>query len=103
MQRPHGCSDRDWYGDTSCRCQVERLQQGLCGRSRPHFFRGVATVRPPAAACKSTQTGQLTSRPGPCTQVVTKLFNIVDPDVAVFGQKDFQQLQVPAASERQQG
>ena len=25
--------------------QVERLQQGLCGRSRPHFFRGVATVR----------------------------------------------------------
>lgn len=25
--------------------QVEQLQQGLCGRSRPHFFRGVATVR----------------------------------------------------------
>jgi len=25
--------------------QVERLQQGLCGRSRPYFFRGVATVR----------------------------------------------------------
>ena len=24
--------------------QVEQLQQGLCGRSRPHFFRGVATV-----------------------------------------------------------
>ena len=24
--------------------QVERLQQGLCGRSRPHFFKGVATV-----------------------------------------------------------
>jgi hypothetical protein len=23
---------------------VERLQQGLCGGSRPHFFRGVATV-----------------------------------------------------------
>ncbi|KAF6258680.1 hypothetical protein COO60DRAFT_1517833 [Scenedesmus sp. NREL 46B-D3] len=45
---------------------VERLQQGLCAVSRPHFFRGVATV-------------------------VTKLFHIVEPDVAVFGQKDYQQ------------
>ena len=26
--------------------QVERLQQALCGKSRPHFFRGVATVSP---------------------------------------------------------
>ena len=26
--------------------QVEELQKPLCGQSRPHFFRGVATVRP---------------------------------------------------------
>lgn len=63
-------SDEVMYPDQNyLRFKVDKLNQYMDGGSRPGFFEGILLV-------------------------VNKLFNIIEPDIAVFGQKDIQQFQI---------
>lgn len=65
----HPSADEMYHDDFSSFVDMNTLTGGLCGKTRPIHFRGVCTV-------------------------VAKLFHIVTPDKAYFGQKDAQQLAV---------
>lgn len=65
----HPQPEEMYHKDFSSYVDMNTLTGGLCGKSRPTHFRGVCTV-------------------------VAKLFHIVEPDRAYFGQKDAQQLAV---------
>lgn len=65
----HPEPEKMYYPDKCTFVDMDKLTKGLCGKTRPVHFSGVCTV-------------------------VSKLFNIVTPDRAYFGQKDAQQLAV---------
>ena len=62
-------SPEDMYHDPHAFVSIDTLSETLCGKTRPIHFKGVCTV-------------------------VTKLFHIVGPDRAYFGEKDAQQLAI---------
>lgn len=65
----HPTPDEMYAADFFTFVETQKVSEGLCGKSRPTHFRGVCTV-------------------------VSKLFHIVMPDRAYFGEKDAQQLAV---------
>lgn len=65
----HPTKEEMYFDDFCTYVDMDGLTKGLCGMTRPIHFRGVCTV-------------------------VSKLFNIVTPDKAYFGQKDAQQLAI---------